>query len=347
MKITRSVIDEAISQGIQPLSELVGRDLLTIINEAYYYLQNYNKNLAIVLQDYKNFVERNNFIGKRTERVTGKEILFVTAKGLTNKSVKTKRVIQMLELGHEIILKIRFLFSGQTIKTEAILRVDGKFYKLGEEILNDSKITTRVLSNYGASQNNPFSLAYSINFKELKNYLEKENIEALPNDVWKKMLELKPSYLETYHPDLEKPYRVFYDSKDAEIYKLLEMNSEAVGVLDVDKYALLRSKVGGRGGYASPFYKMGDIGNIQIKFFNFSKGKDIAVNYARMQLIQKQCLKLEKNLNPNQSLEKIKQGLINFYSENQSNLNEFDKEGQKLNEEFIRIIENAFKGVTK
>ena len=79
----------------------------------------------------------------------------------------------------------------------------------------------------------------------------------------------------------------------------------------------------------------------------FSKGKDIAVNYARMQLIQKQCLNLEKNLNPNQSLEKIKQGLINFYSEKQSNLNEFDKEGQKLNEEFIRMVENVFKGVTK
>lgn len=339
-RTSKDILDDSIQMGIQPLSDLVGKDIENIIRGAYNYLKEFNNNLANVLQDYENFINKNNFISKRM--VDSEEILFVTASGLTQKSVKTKRIIQMLELGHKIILEIRFLFSGQIIKTEAILYVDGKFYKVGEEVLDNNKITTKVLSNYGASQNNPFSLAYQIDLISLKAYLEKEEIQALESTIWEKMLQLKSSYLEKYHSDMKKPYKVFYDSKDAEIYKLLENNSEAVGILSVEKYRELRQTLGGGGGYASPFYKMGDIGNVQVKFFNFNREKQIKVNYARMQLVQNQCLNLERILNPNQQSSKIKEGLIKFYTETEHNLTKKDPEAKALNQEFINMIQKIF-----
>jgi hypothetical protein len=75
---------------------------------------------------------------------------------------------------------------------------------------------------------------------------------------------------------------------------------EDVVTLTVDRYASLRSSLGGGGGYASAFYKIGDVGSTQVKFFNLKKGASKAtVNFARFSLLRDRFRQLYEILGDN------------------------------------------------
>ena len=246
----------------------------------------------------------------------------ITNKTLNDKKRSTQQMMATMQKGHSLLLDIRTAFTGTAINTKFIVNVDGKTYTISEDKLT----AAMTLSAFGGGTvSNPFSLAYTIDRELLKSQAFLENAEEITNsDVWTKIFSLKPEYLSQYKTPLTgRIYKHYYfDSKDAEIYEYYLQNKESVAGLTVPQYAQMRKALGGGGGYASAFYKIGDIGSTQVKFFNLKDGqKSVSVNFARFSLLRDRFRELYDILNQN-NIAMIGQGLKKFFTEEESRVSE-------------------------
>lgn len=261
-----------------------------------------------------------------------------------NNKKSTQELMSTMLRGHSLLLQVRKVLTNQEINTKFIIQIDNKVYQIDEKQIDANLI----LSGYGGGTvSNPFSLAYQIDLDMLKSYkLLTEDNEITKTDIWQQIISLKRPYL-----DEKKAYwaskniirdypNIFFDSKDAEIYELYTQQRD-IKELDLSQYTLLRKQMGGGGGYATPFYKMGDIASTQVKFFNLSKNSKVAtVNFARFSLLRDRLRQLSQILSETNP-QTMKEQLINFFTENEINVT------QTISKEFNRVAKDTIEGLFK
>lgn len=277
---------------------------------------------------------------KRSENIVLSETRY------TNHKKATEKMKVVMAMGHSLLLEIREEITQQQINTKFMIDIAGKVYLVDESKINDLSL---VLSSFGAGTvSNPFSLAYQLDASIenlLKELVNQEEAEIISDDsIWKTIWARKISYLQKKSIENHKKYIPFYNSKDAEIYMLYKGNppggGEDLTTLTVDRYAQLRASLGGGGGYSSPFYKIGDIGLTQVKYFKIRNNeKEAAVNYARFSLLRDKFQQLLFIFNQT-DIEKIGQDLLNFFTEKEKNISE--KITQKVNQEAKQAIQKYF-----
>ena len=256
-------------------------------------------------------------------------------------------LVKVMNKGHSLLNQIRRLLTGQEIKTIFIIEDEqGKMHRISED-----KLTPQlVLSKYKAGTfTNPFSLAYQID-KDMLNIIQKEQEKQQAEDLelelefWDKIWSNKLKYLTWKSSITDKKYTPFYNSKDAEIYAMFYQQKKIFLLdFDVKKYRSLRQSLGGGGGYASPFYKLGDIGLEQIKFFSLKKNKESQASFVRFSLLRDKMRKLE-DIFLEQNMTTLKESVIKFFTEKELNIsNELSK---FANEEAVKYIEQLFSNVT-
>ena len=306
LQLSKETAADFHSQVIMPLQSKVFSYCMEFDMASKSYLRNNGSTLSKMAKVILNPVTKN-----RSQLLDG----VITDKTLNNRKRSTQQMILTMEKGHGLLLNIREAFTGSSINTRFIVQVGNKTYAIDESKLN----AKMVLSAFGGGTvSNPFSLSYQID-KELvasKEFLDNAE-EISDSEVWQKIFSLKPEYLDTYKtPITGKKYKHYYfDSKDAEIYESYSQNMEDVVTLTVDRYASLRSSLGGGGGYASAFYKIGDVGSTQVKFFNLKKGASKAtVNFARFSLLRDRFRQLYEILGDN-DVQRIGANLAQFFTE--------------------------------
>lgn len=260
----------------------------------------------------------------------------------SNNKRATTELKKVMQEGHDLLLSIRQQLTGQNISTKFIVQVGDKMYQIDEQKIQSNLI----LQARESTISNPFSLAYEIDAEMLKaqGLLNEEN-EITNIDIWQQMLALKPDYLE-YKKEywaqkgIHREYKnIYFDSKDAEIYELYQQQ-RATAPLQLSDYISLRQNLGGGGGYATPFFKLGDIGNIQIKFFKLTnQQKTAAADFARFSLIRDKFKQLDMIFSMT-NIDEIKKALISFYTENEANIS--DEISKAFNKEAKEVIENVF-----
>ncbi len=256
---------------------------------------------------------------KQGERA--KEIEGITNKSLTEGKRTTQQMIQTMQKGHSLLLEIREALIGAKISTKFIITIDDKTYSVDEKFLSPYL----TLSAYGGGTiSNPFSLAYKIDRELLQSKEFLENSELInEEEIWQQIFRLKPNYLKQKSLETGRQYtNIFYDAKDAEIYEYLRQRQGELSKFGVPEYAEFRKRLGGGGGYASPFYKAGDIGNIQVKYFKIKKGqRDATVNFARFSLLRDRFQQLYNILDKN-NIQEIGKELSKFFTEEEHHISE-------------------------
>lgn len=330
LELSESTAQDFYEQVITPLKSKV----LSYCIEFDMASNSYLKNNSVLSKMAKTIVNPNQ--GDR-----GKEIEGITNQALNNRKRSTQQMIATMRKGHSLLLDIRKAFTGTNINTKFVVHVEGKTYMIDERYLEPQMM----LSAFGGGTiSNPFSLSYKIDKELLQSKEFLENAEEITDsEVWNKIFSLKPDYLRTYKtPITGRIYKNYYfDSKDAEIYEHFLQNKESVASLNTSRYAALRKELGGGGGYASPFYKIGDIGSTQVKFFNFKEGqKSVTVNFARFSLLRDRFRELYDILNQD-SLWAIGQGMKKFFTEEEERVSSGVSE--TVNRETKAIFDKIFR----
>ena len=320
-------------QVIEPLKFKVASYCMEFDMASKSYLTNHSmlSKMANVIMD-----PAQSMRGVKIADTTGQAI---TNKNLNDKKRSTQQMINTMKKGHDLLLEIRKAFIGSDIKTKFVVQIEGRIFIVNEEAIN----ANLMLSAFGGGTvSNPFSLAYTISRDILKDqqFLEQSE-EITDSDIWTTIFGQKPEYLRRKSMGTKREYKnIYFDSKDAEIYEYYIQNKEQITELNVDRYASFRQKLGGGGGYASAFYKIGDIGSTQVKFFNFKEGqKNVSVNFTRFSLLRDRLQELYNILNQN-SLESIGKGLQTFFTEKEDQV--IEGVSTTVNQEAKQAFEKIF-----
>lgn len=277
--------------------------------------------------------------------------IIITQQELNKRMSTMREVINTMEQGYNLLHSIRYQLTGQTIETEMSVVIPGRgTYRIPASVLKDKGFLTNTLSTFGGGTiSNPFSLAYNLDIKAMQNDMlfleqyckESDNIEQL--DIYQLMKNsLKPAYLAQKSLETGRKYpNIYFDGKDMEIINLSIQTLRRGGSFDLDleKYTHYRKTMGGGGGYRTSFYKMGDVGAIQDKFFKLkSKERTSAtVSYTRFSLLRDKFAKLDRILSSKYYSDVVK-GLVNFFTENEKNVS--DEISREFNEAAKNMIVN-------
>lgn len=317
-------------QTILPLSIAVN----TYTNEFDQAVNDYMRENS-VLRKMKNSLDTNS---RNSNKISG-----LTRGKYQNNKKSTQKLMATMLKGHSLLMQIRETLTGQSINTKFIIQVDGKFYQIKESQIDPNL----VLSKFGGGTvSNPFSLAYQIDLQMLQDcQLLKEENEITNTDIWQTIYSLKRPYLDEKSKITHREYpNIFFDSKDAEIYELYAQQTGNIPELTLSEYAALRKEMGGGGGYATPFYKLGDIGSVQVKYFNLSKSqKNATVNFARFSLLRDRLRQLNEILLLANPLD-MKQALISFFTEKEDNISIKAQISKEFNKAAQEAISQLFKG---
>lgn len=263
------------------------------------------------------------------------DTILISPQKIQNNKKVTKELISTMSKGHDLLLNIRKRLSGQEINTKVIISYNGSLYQVSEKTLKEKGLLKYVLSDFGGGAvSNPFSVAYQLNLQALKDlniFNEENDITRL--DVYQTIMKLKIPYLREKTLKTGRYYQPYFDSKDAGIVELYQQQVEKFGsmALSFNNYKNYRTSMGGGGGYRTPFYKMGDIGATQVKFFSFKRNAQIVnINFGRFSLLRDRFRDLERILNQN-SESQIIQGLTKFFTDNTENLKDIDIISQEFN----------------
>ena len=313
---------QAYREGISDVSSVDAHDLfLNIIEPLRIAVHSYRDEFNVAVNDY---MMSNNLLRQMRDTLSPSQrartdTVEINKKKLNNGKKATKNLIATMEKGHSLLLRMRESLTGQQISTKFMIAHGGKVY-----LIDEANVPTKlVLSQFGGGTvSNPFSLAYQIDVELMKNreFLEKAE-EISTTDIWQQIYNLKRPYLDEKSKITGKKYpNIFYDSKDAEIYELYAQQKKTD--LTLSDYSSLRASMGGGGGYASPFYKIGDVGSIQVKYFNLKKGtRNSTVNFARFSLLRDRFRELEEILSKN-DIQEIGQSLMEFFTEKETNISQ-------------------------
>lgn len=334
----------ASQDGSLDLKEQFNQIILGLRSEAEGYCSRFDEAFNQYVSSNSNLSKMANTLNpQRKER--SKKVSLVEGDYNNKENRDVQQLILVMKEGHALLLKIRSQLTGQTIATKFIVQLDGKFYEIEE----NSIVLNYMLSQYGGGTiSNPFSLAYQIDAEMLKTQqLLNRNTEISDSDIWQKISEIKPGYLE-----LKKQYwnsttgqtreykNIYYDSKDAEIYeRYRSQRGKGLSDLTPQKYFDLRAEIGKS---HTPFYKLGDVGLTQMKFVNLDKAKNATINFARLSLIRDRLRQLVQILSESPDIMKDK--LINFFTEQESAVT--DTTSTIMNNAAKDMIKKLFQNLT-
>lgn len=297
-------------------------------------------------EDFNQWAIENNVLEKMRQSLDPGQDRGVKIEGLQRGSYKNnKKATQNLMLtmlkGHQLMLDIREVFTNQIITTKFIVQTDDEksFYEIDESKLDAKSLT---LSAYGGGTvSNPFSLAYELSKDMLSAAHElNDNTNISGSAIIQQIMEVKDSYLKKKKEDHpERDYsKKYFDAKDAEIYESYMQSKKDIQTLTGDKYYSLRKDMNKNN---IPFYKMGDVGSVQVKFFNLKKeSSSTAVNFARFSLLRDRLAQLEQILT-NTNLNEMKEELVKFFTvENESSI--VDAVSQEFNQMAQNNIRKLF-----
>lgn len=332
---------QAYREGITDVSQVSAHDLfLHVIEPLRQAVHSYRDEFNIAVNDY---MMSNNLLRQMRDTLSPEQrartdSVEISKKKLNNGKRATKNLIATMEKGHSLLLQMRESLTGQQISTKFVIAHEGKVYQIDE-----SQVPMKlVLSQFGGGTvSNPFSLAYQIDVELMKSKKFLEQAEEITTaDVWQQIYNLKRPYLEEKSKITGRKYpNIFYDSKDAEIYELYAQQKKTD--LTLSDYTKLRASMGGGGGYASPFYKVGDVGSIQVKYFNLKKGvRNSTVNFARFSLLRDRFKDLEIILSGDDPQE-IGRSLMEFFTEKENNIS------QSITQEVNNIAKKEFEKLFK
>jgi hypothetical protein len=335
---------EAYKIGTDEESQEIAYDASQMISDFRNTVSNYRNKFETDFNEYtmansvmrkmKNSLTVSEDIGSRSSHIA------ITLKQVNNNKRATTNFIKTMQLGHSLLLQMRETLTGQNIKTKFMIEYEGKIYQVYEDDIQDYIQLT--LSRFGGQTvSNPFSLAYQIDAEVLaaQGILNEQNlienaVESI--NLYQTILDLKPEYLKRKSEITGREYpNIFWDSKDGEILEQLQQEATLEGYcsIDIDRYESLRKLLGGGGGYATPFYKLGDIGSVQVKFFKFKNNGNVAnVNFARFSLLRDRFKQLDELLSdPTKRESDIMEGLQSFFTEKEALIS--SEISQRLNQE--------------
>lgn len=337
-------IAPALHSGLQNVSVLVGREInAEVINiikqEVVAYQQEFNK--VVMDMGRKNSMARQ--LAKSLRPTSRGAAMYLDNARMRNQ-ISVQDLMTTMYIGHELLLKIRQVFTGQQIQTKFLIKFDGKLYEIDEENVP----LNLILSQYGGTdQSNPMNLAYSLDKTLVEELIKTQQAKELQsnldwgNQIWA----LKPEYLKNKSAETGRKYTPFWNSKDAEIYYLLTLQEEQgrTEKLALEEYANYRAQMGGGGGYRSTFFKVGDVGKYQIKSFNFDTkgGKSRETNFIRFSLLRDRFNDLANIFNTLSGRD-LGLALQKFFTETDKNLEKSDEITQKFNEEAKEAFSKIF-----
>lgn len=269
----------------------------------------------------------------------------LTAKAFQNNKRATQHLCAVLQQGHNLLLEIRAAITGQQINTKMLISVKGKTYLVNEVDLQDINLVLSRGMRGESTVSNPFSLAYKIDNtieQSLQDLVQEDKAEEISsNDIYNIIWQRKIDYLNKYYRD--RKLEPIWNSKDAEIYMMYVGSPEGGGrdisELTVEKYHFWRKNLGGGGGYHSAFFKIGDVGLTQVKYFKITN-KGTTVNFARFSLIRNNIFKLQSIFNLT-TKEEIGQNLLALFTERTTRLS--DTRTRLYNEAAKAVIQELFK----
>ena len=296
--------------------------------------------------DFNQWARENNVLRKMRQSLDPGQNRSEKIEGLQRGSYKNnKKATQNLMLtmlkGHQLMLDIREVFTNQIITTKFIVQTDEKaFYEIDESKLNAKSLT---LSAYGGGTvSNPFSLAYELSKDMLSaaHELNDDTNNISGSAIIQHIMSVKEDYLKKKKEDHpERDYsKKYFDAKDAEIYESYMQSKKDIQTLTSDEYYSLRKKMNKNN---IPFYKMGDVGSVQVKFFNLKQeSSSTAVNFARFSLLRDRLAQLEQILT-NTNLNEMKEELVKFFTvDNESSI--VDAVSQEFNQMAQNNIRKLF-----
>lgn len=341
--VDESFADQGIDSAIQNHSAALSELILSLRTKVNSYCAEFNEAATKY--------ELANNLGDKMKRALdpGKhrgEKMMISASAYRNELEATKNFRSVLKKGHSLLLEMRETLTGQHINTKFIISVEGgKTY-----MVNESDIAAEtVLSRFGSTTvSNPLSLAYEIDANiepTLQSLVETEKAQMIEGtNIWNEIDKCKAAYLEKLSKQNNRKYeKRWFDSKDAEIYTLYSGyppgGGEDIELLTADHYESLRKSMGGQGGYASAFYKIGDIGLTQVKYFRIKKdSKTVAVNFARFSLLRDRFRQLSDIL-AGSDYQQIGTALRDFFTETHDISENITR---KMNEEARNVINALF-----
>lgn len=346
--LTKGEIDKIIKESFGEISEINSNNILLFLQQLKIvidnYLIEYDKNWA---RFELSFHIKNRILSKSDGEKTSSA--YIKLKNQQGDELIAKDFIRTLEKGNILLEYIRQVLTNQIITTNFTIKGSENEIYFSEK----SNIPyTLVLSTYGSSGNNFFSLAYNIDvnnaIKSLQENIEQEQYKVTGTDVYSRIMQVKDGYLEVLkkkNPKKAKSYVPRYDSTDAEIFNLMNQRlkngdlNELNKALTVAAYTRMRREMGGRGGYRTSQTQLGDVGLIQDKMISQRINQ---VNFARQTLIRNRFSDLEKALSSMNNRE-IKNTFLKLFTEKQSRIN--DNISKMANREAVKNIKELFNGI--
>lgn len=370
MKIVTNIKVDKNIQGIEPLNkeqvsqlykDTFGNISKVTSNNIYSFLEQVKLSLIKYKQEYDQvytdfivtYRASQNINYKYLPQLSDKDQLKAVSINQTNSLSRNEmlqdvKMIRVLEKGNLIMSEIRRKLTNTNLNTHITVDLgEGTMPWTGA--LEEISGYRLMLSTFGSSKNNPFSLAYVIddNIREtLKNY-QIDNIDKYRKSIYTTIMGFKEEYLQRYSElhggkkQLKKDwhsYKQVFNSKDAEILGLFISNKMPKAQLTINYYSALRDVMGGGGGYATPAIKGSDYGKNLEKYFG---DKQDQVNMQRMRNIE---LTINEIINA-LSLDKdsIADALASIFLEDPNRILTEDKVAKAANEKAREFLYSLFK----
>lgn len=305
------------------------------LDNSFRYNQNYRKSLSQIAETAK---DSDDSIGKAFSKLAaGRKI---------QKDIED--FINVLQEGKFLLNLMRQKITGQTITTKvAVVTGQNSVYYVDESQLSYKL----VLSTYGSSGNNLFSLAYKVDIDQViekckSDLLSKKNDDGgmgiSSSDIYNMLVYNKQQYLEKLkreHPENPDKYKLrWWDSKDTEIFELykqtyLETDLDYLSQLTSQRYINYRKSMGGSGGEHTTATQIGDVGLVQNKKVSIGQ---TSVNVMRQTMIKNHFVAIKKALET-MSPEEIKNCLQKLFSAKESLVK--DSVTKMANEEAKKAID--------
>ena len=338
----KSEVAEGYSQGVSEISDWLSSTLYQQVQQFAVKVSQYCEEFDMSYEKYiENSYAQNSSVLSKMARTISSDLSWrergVEVRGIVRDNIYAKDFIKIMQRGHSLLLEVREAFTGQTITTKFIVQHNGQLYEINSTDLE----VDYVLSSFGGGTiSNPFSLAYELNMgaEELTKTLASKGQQFDPGFV-EALDRGKDQYLKDKAQKNNKSYEARYDSVDAEIYERYRQGKLTTQSLQAN-YGDLRQEIKKNN---TAFYKMGDVGQVQIKFFNADSANGMRVNFARFSLLRDRLRELAYILGAcSQSPSYLKEYLINFFVESSERV-VVDGVSDILSKEAQKNIEDAFK----
>lgn len=278
------IASQALELGGQDTAQALKQDITILINQLLGQVVIYRQRFDAAYSKWIMETHQNQLLQEAAMiDFTHGQKISISSKSIKNTASEEFATI-MLE-GLTLLNNIRFQLTGTQISTVFYIKDDaGKIKRI-----TDANVKP-VLSLYSASGtlSNPINLAYQIETEcaNGQNIIEKDEQDITH---YLQILEAaKEKYLENLSIQKNKSYKAYYDATDMEILELLiQRKSKSLAWTHYQKYR----KSFGNKGIQTTALEMGDIGNIQVKYF--SNAKQNSVNAMRFSMLRNNLHKLE------------------------------------------------------